>query len=478
MIALALPWLFGAALAASAVVAALHLLSVRRPPELLLPTARFLPERDVRAISRTRRPSDLLLLALRIAALLCAGLAASGPTWRPSAASRVVLVIADADVAVDTVAVRAMLTSPDAQVVMRWRANAAGNGDDAMPFNAASLFPIAWRDAARVVAEQAGVDSIDLHVLTAQAPDTTTAAWRHWRAAWPGRVTMHTRAPVTVADSALDGTSASLRPKPVIVDDDAASRSVAIDDPIRAALSWHAARRRTAGVLVPRADTIWLTSDSAGSTTRRDGQPVRTVRVRWPLHGVPAGWQATTARRDSAVALVSSGHALMGPWPIRAAFARDGAPPIDHAVRVLAWWSDGRTASVERAYAASCDRDVAVPVSPASDVLLSASANALFDRLLAPCVPRRTRAGAGAGAGEGAGAGTGADAGSNNLAAVQRLTTVTVDGTAMAAAPAFSVDASVGTRRSSWIVPALLGLAVVLLLVEGVLRARTAQAVA
>ena len=63
MIALALPWLFGAALAASAVVAALHLLSVRRPPELLLPTARFLPERDVRAISRTRRPSDLLLLA-------------------------------------------------------------------------------------------------------------------------------------------------------------------------------------------------------------------------------------------------------------------------------------------------------------------------------------------------------------------------------------------------------------------------------
>ena len=46
------------------------------------------------------------------------------------------------------------------------------------------------------------------------------------------------------------------------------------------------------------------------------------------------------------------------------------------------------------------------------------------------------------------------------------------------AAPAFSVDASVGTRRSSWIVPTLLGLAVVLLLVEGVLRARTAQAVA
>ena len=37
---------------------------------------------------------DLLLLALRIAALLSAGLAASGPTWRPSAASRVVLAIA------------------------------------------------------------------------------------------------------------------------------------------------------------------------------------------------------------------------------------------------------------------------------------------------------------------------------------------------------------------------------------------------
>lgn len=470
MIALALPWLFGAALAASAVVAALHLLSVRQPPELLLPTARFLPERDVRAISRTRRPSDLLLLALRIAALLSAGLAASGPTWRPSAASRVVLAIADADVAVDSAAVRAILAAPDAHVVMRWRATAAAVGDEAIPGDAAAFFPIAWRDAARLVAEQAGVDSIDLHVLTAQAPDTTTSAWRHWRASWPGRVTMHTRAPVTVADSAREVSSESLRPKPVIVDDDATSRSVTTDDPIRAALMWHAARRRTAGVLVPRADSIWLTHDSAGSTARRGGAPAHTVRVHWPLHGVPAGWQATTARGDSAVALVSAGHALIGPWPIRAVFARDGASPIDHAERVLAWWSDGRTASIERAYDASCDRDVAVPVSPASDLLLSGSANALFDRLLAPCVPRRTRAGADAV--------TGADEGSNDLTAVQRLTAVTVDGTAMAAAPAFAVDASVGTRRSSWIVPALLGLAVVLLLVEGVLRARTAQAVA
>ena len=49
------------------VLTALHFLSVRRPPVLLLPTARFVVARDVRAVSRSTRPTDLTLLFIRLA---------------------------------------------------------------------------------------------------------------------------------------------------------------------------------------------------------------------------------------------------------------------------------------------------------------------------------------------------------------------------------------------------------------------------
>ena len=78
MISFAMPWLFGGALAAALAITALHFLSVRQPRVLLLPTARFVPERDARAVARQAKPSDLLLLLLRVIALLAAGAAAAG----------------------------------------------------------------------------------------------------------------------------------------------------------------------------------------------------------------------------------------------------------------------------------------------------------------------------------------------------------------------------------------------------------------
>ena len=76
---LALPGYFAAALAAAVAVAALHLLAWRRPTPSPLPTARFAPSVAVRAVSRDVRLSDALLLAVRVLALLLAGLAMSRP---------------------------------------------------------------------------------------------------------------------------------------------------------------------------------------------------------------------------------------------------------------------------------------------------------------------------------------------------------------------------------------------------------------
>src|SRR5471032_1489809 len=86
-------WLGVAALAAGAVFA-LHLITTQRPPASMLPTARFVPAGDARASSRAARPTDLLLLLLRCAALVLLGTAFAGPVThsRGSSLARVILV--------------------------------------------------------------------------------------------------------------------------------------------------------------------------------------------------------------------------------------------------------------------------------------------------------------------------------------------------------------------------------------------------
>ncbi len=93
---LAAPAYLLAALAASAVVVALHLWGWRRPPAVPLPTARFVPPSAVRALSPEVRPSDLLLLALRVLALLLAGTALARPAVAPRRAGDARVIVVDA----------------------------------------------------------------------------------------------------------------------------------------------------------------------------------------------------------------------------------------------------------------------------------------------------------------------------------------------------------------------------------------------
>ncbi|MBK6305394.1 MAG: BatA domain-containing protein [Gemmatimonadetes bacterium] len=83
MLTLAAPWALAAGAVASAVVLGLHLLAWRRPAPTPLPTARFAPPSAVRAVSRDLRLSDRLLLLVRVAVLLLAGLALARPAWTP-----------------------------------------------------------------------------------------------------------------------------------------------------------------------------------------------------------------------------------------------------------------------------------------------------------------------------------------------------------------------------------------------------------
>jgi len=77
------PLLLLAGALAALVPLALHLIRRRPPTRAALPTARFLSE-DARTSVRLSRPTDLLLLALRMLLLVLAGTALARPRWLPA----------------------------------------------------------------------------------------------------------------------------------------------------------------------------------------------------------------------------------------------------------------------------------------------------------------------------------------------------------------------------------------------------------
>ena len=106
------PWYLAAGVAAALALVALHLLAVGRPPELRLPTARFVPERPARAVSRAPRPADRLLLLVRVLAALLAALALARPARTPDRRAVARVLLADRSRAVaDPAAVRRAVDS-------------------------------------------------------------------------------------------------------------------------------------------------------------------------------------------------------------------------------------------------------------------------------------------------------------------------------------------------------------------------------
>lgn len=94
-------WLGVAGLVAAGVVIA-HLISTSVPDRDLLPTVRFVPQGAPLTVLRTRRLTDLFLLALRVLAVALLGFALAGVHVTRDAPARVV--IADRSRAVQSVA--------------------------------------------------------------------------------------------------------------------------------------------------------------------------------------------------------------------------------------------------------------------------------------------------------------------------------------------------------------------------------------
>lgn len=432
MIGFAAPWIFGVALAAALTITALHFLSVRQPRVLLLPTARFVPERDARAVARQAKPSDLLLLLLRVMALLAAGAALAGARCGAHGARTAQLIVIDAASRADSAAL--LLRAVSANGVAD---RADDSVDDAEPpvvlwVNGVSDDPgVAIAAAIRESARQAQVNpSLATLSLTVVMPDIVRSrrGWDAWRDQWPARIRVVHPVLAGATDTSAVARSAVGRVRVVT-----AATIPGVDVVTAAFASRGAIALRAFGADV---DEVIVRRDTIEDATNA------RVFVRWPVSGVPAGWRAAPPA-DSVGAVVAAGSALVAPW------VRTALPPtLSDSVRAIAWWSDGVAAAVERRRGTSCVREVAIAVPQGSDLLLSPAADGVLRALRAPC------GGIGVPAPHEPAGATGANA-----------------ATSQASASRFrALDATSRSTQPVWLATALLSVALLALLAEQLVR--------
>jgi len=339
--------------AAAAAVFVLHLITTRRPPPAFLPTARFVPVSDARAVSRASRPTDLLLLAMRVLAVLLVGGAFARPVLDGAGPRVRSVVLLDISASVgDPVAALALarerLTPGGALVVFDTAArevradSAIGSGD--VSRGALSPALIAGARAAARVAR--GADSVRLVVVSPVGEDAVDAATRGIRAGWPGGIEVVRTPSVALQDAP---------PPPRLV-------TPLADDPLAPALARRAARRgapevRVVRGAVARADSTW--AEGAGR-----------VLVSWPLI------DAEQVAPDAALIDGPPAAAFVAPLA-RLALPVEGT--------VIARWRDGAPAATQRSHGDGCIRRIAVGIPVAGDLTLRAPFADFLEQVVAPC---------------------------------------------------------------------------------------------
>jgi hypothetical protein len=156
------------------------------------------------------------------------------------------------------------------------------------------------------------------------------------------------------------------------------------------------------------------------------------VLVHWPETQGPA--------RDTTGALVTAGTVLV------ASFTR---PAASSAGTPVAWWADGASAATESVLGDGCVRRVAVPVTPAGDLVLRERFRRVVHDLLAPC------------------------GGARDLTPADSATVRMIAGTAPAAVATSALPPHTDAGRAA--MPWLLGLALLFLVAEQLVRRRGEQ---
>jgi hypothetical protein len=195
------PGFFYASLGVAAAVVALHFIVTRQPRAAVLPTARFVPNLPANATARATRPSDLLLMLLRVLLVLLIGAGLARPIFKPSRnkSARVILVDASRSVG-DIAAVRDSAAryyrDGDAMIVFDSAAKVvAGKAGDSIRTMTKSgregRLSGALVSALRVGSSlRDNADSLDLFIVSPLASDEFDAATDSIRSLWKGKATL------------------------------------------------------------------------------------------------------------------------------------------------------------------------------------------------------------------------------------------------------------------------------------------------
>jgi len=351
-------WLLPSAFIVAGVAAlaaiALHFIARSRPIAESLPTARFVPQRPVRARARSIALSDVLLLLVRIAAVLALGAAIAAPVFAAARGrvTRIVVVDRSRDVA-DPREARDSARSlhRDGDVLVAFDSAAVrATALDTTTVDAPGSLSAALAMAVRVGAQiSPRTDSIELDIVSPFSVDEIDHATLRIRAAWPGRLRV----------VPLRASPTNARPPRV---ESAANRN----DVVIAGLSLTGALQASGDIRVVRGRL-----SSADSAWARDSEH---VLVHWPASDTVADWQPRPAI-DAIGGVTSSTGTLIGRFP--RLWTLSG--------HTIARWVDGNAAAVERPMGRGCIRDVGIVFDPSSDITLRAPFRNFVQRLLEPC---------------------------------------------------------------------------------------------
>lgn len=312
-----------AAIAAAAVIVALHFLVVRQPRSSILPTARFVPDTPATTVSSASRPSDVLPMVLRVITLLAVGAALAKPIVQPSRRAKANVVLVDVSRSIaDSIGLRdsARSVHVDGDAVVLFDSSAhliTANVGDSLR----SLLPTNRRgslSAALVAALRAGstirerADSVQLVIVSAFAHEEFDAATDSIRALWPGGARL-----VQIKSSATSNVEAAAR----------IQTNAHVADPLGI----------TASLVGPRvAGNLFIDRTESGLPTPA------AILIDWPQTARPRGAIARSVT-DTVGGVVARDATVIAP------FARRWSYPADslRGAEVIARWVDGEPAAIE-----------------------------------------------------------------------------------------------------------------------------------
>ncbi len=375
------PGFLFASLAVAAAIVAQHFIVTRQPRAAMLPTARFVPDTPATTVARARRPSDLLLMFLRVLLVLAAGAGMAKPilTARRGAQARVILVDVSRS-ARDSIAtrdsVRAIYRNGDAVVVFDSSTRVLG-GDIGAGID--SLRPTSRRgnlSAALIAALRAGsslrerADSLELVVVSPFAKEGLDAATDSIRKLWPGKARL-VRVGESVADTIAVTSHLDISAEPT--------------DPLTVTVALARQRATGSGQRVTgngqRATGIALIARG----TEQPSQAVSPSREGSALIEWPASTRPRFAVQRAVIDTV--GGVSASDANVVAAFERVWSYPPDslRGGEVIARWVDGEPAAIEKPHGPGCVRSVAIPVRPVGDLVIRNEFVRLVASLSRPC---------------------------------------------------------------------------------------------